>query len=152
MAAENVTGAYEQGPAAPRLGRTLHRHRRLRAGLKQLVYVLVDIALGLVTAAHPRGVHRTSQRDHADAVRRGTTRVLLALPDWDDYVAQAVDEIVEFAGGQVQIRRRVEVLLRDLIALAPPSRQAPLQVRLDDLLSRLPEPVTGVGPSTPRRY
>ena len=54
----------------------------------------------------------------------GRTRVLLALPDWDDYVALAVDEIVEAGAGQVRIRRRLERLLRDLLALAPESRRA----------------------------
>jgi uncharacterized membrane protein len=63
----------------------------------------------------------------------GRTRVLLSLPDWDDYVALAVDEIVEAGAGQVRIRRRLERLLRDLIALAPTRRRAPLQLRLDDL-------------------
>jgi hypothetical protein len=63
----------------------------------------------------------------------GTTRVLLTLPDWDDYVALAVDEIVEAGVGQARIQQRVERLLHDLIALAPASRRVPLQLRLDDL-------------------
>jgi uncharacterized membrane protein len=75
----------------------------------------------------------------------GRTRVLLALPGWDDYVALAVDEIVEAGGDNVRIRRRVERLLRDLIALAPESRRAPLQVRLDDLQARWPAPDAGAG-------
>jgi hypothetical protein len=78
--------------------------------------------------------------------------VLLALPSWEDYVALAVDEIVEAGAGHARIRRRVEGLLRDLLALAPASRRAPLQVRLDDLLSRWPEPEPGAGPSIPGRF
>jgi len=35
----------------------------------------------------------------------------------------------------VQVRRRLERLLRDLIALAPASRRGPLQMRLDGLTS-----------------
>ena len=81
----------------------------------------------------------------------GTTRVILTLPDWDDYVALAVDEIVEAGTGHARIRRRVERLLRDLIALAPESRRAPLQVRLDDLLSARPAPEPGVGLVRPGR-
>jgi uncharacterized membrane protein len=68
----------------------------------------------------------------------GRTRVLLALPGWDDYVALAVDEIVEAGGANVRIRGRVERLLRELVALAPESRRPPLQARLDELASRWP--------------
>jgi uncharacterized membrane protein len=68
----------------------------------------------------------------------GRTRVLLALPGWDDYVALAVDEIVEAGAANVRIRRRVERLLRDLIALAPEGRRTPLRVRLDELASKWP--------------
>jgi uncharacterized membrane protein len=68
----------------------------------------------------------------------GRTRVLLALPGWDDFVAVAVDEIVEAGAATMRIRRRVERLLRELIALAPESRRAPLQARLDELASTWP--------------
>jgi uncharacterized membrane protein len=68
----------------------------------------------------------------------GRIRVLLPLPAWDDYVALAVDEIVAAGAGQPRIRRRVERLLGDLIALAPASRRAPLQARLDELASKWP--------------
>jgi uncharacterized membrane protein len=69
---------------------------------------------------------------------KGKTCVKLVLPDWEEYVALSVDEIVEAGAGYVRIRRRVERLLRDLIELAPESRRTPLQVRLDDLTSRYP--------------
>jgi uncharacterized membrane protein len=79
----------------------------------------------------------------------GRTRVLLVLPSWEDYVALAIDEIVEAGAGQVRIRRRVARLLRDLLALAPPSRRAPLQVRLDELAASWPSvgPGHGDGPA-----
>jgi len=82
----------------------------------------------------------------------GRTRVLLTLPTWDDYVALAVDEIVEAGAGHVRIGRRVQRLLHDLLALAPESRRPPLQVRLDDLLSRWPLPDAGAGSVTPGRF
>jgi len=82
----------------------------------------------------------------------GRTRVLLDLPNWGDYVALAVDEIVEAGAGQARIRRRLERLLRDLLALAPESRRPPLQARLDDLLSRWPSPETGAGSVIPGRF
>ena len=79
----------------------------------------------------------------------GRMRVLLVLPSWEDYVALAIDEIVEAGAGQVRIRRRVARLLRDLLALAPPSRRAPLQVRLDELAASWPSvgPGHGDGPA-----
>jgi hypothetical protein len=81
----------------------------------------------------------------------GRTRVLLALPGWDDFVALAVDEIVEAGGDNVRIRRRVEGLLRDLVALAPESRRAPLQSRMHDLQARWPAPHADAGSLTPGR-
>ena len=100
-----------------------------------LLRVLVgrDLDAGVITGPH------------------GRTRVLLTLPDWDDYVALAVDEIVEAGASHARIRRRVERLLRDLIALAPESRRSPLQVRLDDLLSAWPAPEDGAGLVSPGR-
>jgi len=80
---------------------------------------------------------------------RGNMRVLLTLPDWDDYVALAVDEIVEAGAGLVRIRQRVERLLRDLLALAPASRRDPLQVRLEGLTSGRPSPGLRAAPAEP---
>ncbi len=82
----------------------------------------------------------------------GRTRVLLDLPSWEDYVALAVDEIVEAGAGQIRIRRRLERLLRELFALAPDGRRSPLQARLDDLLSRWPSPEAGAGSVIPGRF
>jgi uncharacterized membrane protein len=83
---------------------------------------------------------------------RGSTRVLLTLPDWEDYVALSVDELAEAGAGHTQVRRRLERLLRDMIALAPESRRTPLQVRLDELSSRWPPPglrATAAAPAEP---
>jgi uncharacterized membrane protein len=80
----------------------------------------------------------------------GRTRVLLDLPGWDDFVALAVDEIVEAGAGNVRIRRRVESLLRELIALAPESRRAPLHARLDELASAWPSPGPETAPALSR--
>jgi uncharacterized membrane protein len=66
---------------------------------------------------------------------RGNIRVLLPLPSWGDYVGLAVDELIDMGAQYVQVRRRLDRLLRDLLALAPPSRRAPLQIRLDCLAS-----------------
>jgi uncharacterized membrane protein len=83
---------------------------------------------------------------------QGDLRVLLRLPDWQDYVVLAVDEILEAGAGHVRIRQRVERLLRDLLAVAPASRRDPLRSRLEDLASRWPSTESGVtadGTSSP---
>ena len=64
---------------------------------------------------------------------RGSARVLLPLPGWDDYVSLSFDELIEMGAGHAQVRRRLERVLTDLSALAPESRRAPLQRRLDRL-------------------
>jgi hypothetical protein len=129
-------------PATRRLGRTLRRHRRLRIGLTQLAYVVGGIVVGLVLPRIPVGF---------TVPRAETTQMLFAVPGWDEYVALAVDEIVEAGAGNVRIRRRVERLLQDLNALAPEQRRAPLQTRLDDMHARWPAPNAGVHSLIPRR-
>jgi len=66
---------------------------------------------------------------------KGSTRVLLTFPSWDDYVALAVDEITEAGAGHARIRQRLERLLGDLLAFAPEGRRAPLRLRLEGLES-----------------
>jgi uncharacterized membrane protein len=129
--------------------------------------VLVDIALRALSPAINDPTTAVQALDCVESLLRmlvgrdldageiagphGKTRVLLALPAWDDYVALSFDEIVEAGAGQARIRRRVERLLRDLIALAPESRRAPLQVRLDDLHIRWPAPDEDAGSLIPGR-
>ena len=116
--------------------------------------VLVDIALRALSPAINDPTTAVQAVDSEESLLRlligrdldvgeitgpnGRTRVLLVLPSWEDYVALAIDEIVEAGAGQARIRRRLERLLRDLLALAPASRREPLQTRLDDLTSRWP--------------
>lgn len=103
---------------------------------ESLLRILVarDLDAGVVTGPH------------------GRTRVLLTLPDWDDYVALALDEIVEVGAQHSRIRRRIERLLEDLIALAPEARRTPLRVRLDHLFASWPPPAPGDGTLTPGRF
>jgi uncharacterized membrane protein len=55
-------------------------------------------------------------------------RLRLRLPTCDDYLTVAVDEVIAIASsGPVQ--RRVDRLLRDLIAIAPAERVPALQAR-----------------------
>jgi len=113
--------------------------------------VLVDIALREVSSAINDPTTAVQVLDSEESLLRvlirrdlnvreatgphGSARVLLSLPDWDDYLALSFDEVIEMGADHVQVRRRLERLLRDLIALAPASRRAPLQRRLDGLAS-----------------
>jgi uncharacterized membrane protein len=67
---------------------------------------------------------------------RGNARVLLPLPSWEDYVGLAVDELIDMGADYASVQRRLERLLRDLLAVAPTSRRMPLQRRLDGLASK----------------
>jgi uncharacterized membrane protein len=113
--------------------------------------VLADIALRAVSSAINDPTTAAQVLDSEESLLRiligrdldvgevtgpsGNARVLLPLPRWDDYVALAFDELIDMGAGHVQVRRRLERLLRDLIALAPPSRREPLQTRLSFLAS-----------------
>ncbi len=109
--------------------------------------VLVDIALRAISPAINDPYTAVQVLDSEESLLRtllgrdldigeitgpgGSTRVLLRLPSWDEYVALAVDELIDMSAHLAQVRLRIERLLRDLIAVAPASRRAPLQVRLD---------------------
>lgn len=56
---------------------------------------------------------------------------VLQLPDWDDYVELAVDEIRLAGQGQLQIGRRLRSMLEDLLSIAPDHRKAVLRRELD---------------------
>jgi uncharacterized membrane protein len=111
--------------------------------------VLVDIALRAVSSAINDPTTAAQCLDSIETLLRllvardldaaqvtgpqGRTRVLLPLPAWNDYVSLAFDELIEMGADHAQVRRRLNGLLRDLLALAPASRRAPLQLRLDHL-------------------
>jgi uncharacterized membrane protein len=61
----------------------------------------------------------------------GEPRVLLRLPSWEDYVSVALDEIIANVGSSPLVRRRVEGLLTELVAIAPTGRREALRARLD---------------------
>ncbi|HTX70655.1 MAG TPA: DUF2254 family protein [Thermoleophilia bacterium] len=111
--------------------------------------VLVDIALRAVSSAINDPTTAAQCLDSIETLLRllvtrdlddvevtgpqGQTRVLLPLPAWHDYVSLAFDELIEMGADHAQVRRRLNGLLRDLLALAPANRRAPLQLRLDHL-------------------
>jgi uncharacterized membrane protein len=123
--------------------------------------VLVDIALRALSPAINDPTTATQVLDSEESLLRmlvgrdldvgevtgpqGNARVLLPLPAWEDYVALSFDELIDTGAGHAQVRRRLERLLRDLIAVASAGRRAPLATRLD----RLASAISTAAPNTP---
>ncbi len=60
----------------------------------------------------------------------GSILLHLPRPDWDDYVALALDEIRHFGAGSIQIARRLRYLLLDVRSAAPGFRHPPIDRQL----------------------
>jgi uncharacterized membrane protein len=60
----------------------------------------------------------------------GRPRLRLRLLSWDDYVATALDEIVATAGSSWAIHWRVDLMLDELMAIAPADRVPALRARV----------------------
>lgn len=78
-------------------------------------------------------LQRLTDRSIPDRVRRdakGTARLLLPRPGWDDYVLLAVEEIRLAGGQQAQVLRRLRKLLLGLLDGTPEQRQAVLRRQL----------------------
>jgi uncharacterized membrane protein len=130
-AIEDVRGAVGLGDE-----RTLNQDAAF--GLRQLV----DIALRALSPGinDPSTAVQALDRLH-DLLRRlavrrfpsseravdGVVRLVLARPDWDDYVRLAVDEIRLTGEGQVQIDRRLGSMIEDLRSIASEDRLAVLR-------------------------
>ncbi len=54
---------------------------------------------------------------------KGNLRVICQTPDWDDFLALAVDEIRIYGAPSIQVSRRLLALLTDLEKIAPESRK-----------------------------
>jgi uncharacterized membrane protein len=109
--------------------------------------VLADIALRALSPAINDPTTAVQALDEIDSLLRqilgrdlavetvkssdGRPRLKLHLPSWEDYVAVALDEIIAIAGSSWQVRRRVDRLLADLIAIAPADRAEALQARIE---------------------
>jgi uncharacterized membrane protein len=105
--------------------------------------ILVDIALKALSPAinDPTTavlaldqVHRLlrvvgTRRLSGDAIvdRRGTMRLVLRTPDWEDFVHMACREIRACGASSVQIARRMNAMLEELARLLPPHRRAAIE-------------------------
>jgi uncharacterized membrane protein len=83
------------------------------AGIHELLHVLIDRDLdaGAVAAAD------------------GTVRVVLKVPEWEDYLSIGVDELVPYVRSTPQVSRRLAEMVDALLAEAPPSRRPMLESR-----------------------
>lgn len=73
-------------------------------------------------------LRRLAGRRFPDPCRRagGALRVVLPRPSWDSYVRLAFEEIADYGRGAIQVRRRAEQILADLLEVAPTFRHAEL--------------------------
>jgi uncharacterized membrane protein len=108
--------------------------------------VLADIALrGLspavndpTTAVEALGaidslLRPLAERDlHVGVVRdaEGRTRVLAPMPEWEEFVSVALDEIIPLASTSIHLHRRLQRMLEALIQRAPAERRGALEQRL----------------------
>ncbi len=70
---------------------------------------------------------------------RGTPRVLVPFPTWDDFLRLALDEIRFCGANSVQVMRRMKALIRSLTAVLPPERRPALrhwEERLEGTIAR----------------
>lgn len=81
-------------------------------------------------------LHRLAQRRIPSPLRRdasGRARLYLRRPGWEDYVLLAVEEIRLAGEGQVHLMRRLRQMVLDILEVAPPYRQPPLEQVLERL-------------------
>src|SRR5262249_32757597 len=57
----------------------------------------------------------------------GEARVLIPFPSWEDFLRLAFDEIQWYGATSVQVRRRMNALISDLIPAVPAERRAALE-------------------------
>lgn len=109
--------------------------------------VFADIALRSLSPAINDPTTAVQALDHVDGLLRvmmrrdldvgtvnaphGQTRVLLRLPTWEDYVGVALDETIAISDRSLLVRRRVDRLLAELVAIAPPGRRECLRARME---------------------
>jgi uncharacterized membrane protein len=70
-----------------------------------------------------------SRRLEIGAIRdnRGNLRVVIPHPSWEDFLVLAFEEIRFYGATSVQVVRRMNALVSDLISALPPERHPPLQ-------------------------
>jgi uncharacterized membrane protein len=70
---------------------------------------------------------------------RGEIRVVMPVPSWDDFLRLSFDEIRSYGATSVQVMRRMNALVSDLLLIVPPARRPSLvrwQARLSTSIRR----------------
>jgi uncharacterized membrane protein len=151
MIPEGALIAVADGQSNPGLERelgaalTLGDERTFEQDPTLALRVLADIALRAVSPAVNDPTTAVQALDAIDGLLRplatreldigcvaasdGVTRVILCLPNWDDYLAVALDEVIALPSRSPNVTGRLVRLLDDLAAIAPPSRQPSLGAR-----------------------
>jgi uncharacterized membrane protein len=57
----------------------------------------------------------------------GEVRLVAPFPTWEDFLLLALDEICSYGAGSVQVMRRMNAIIADLISLLPEKRHAALR-------------------------
>ena len=60
----------------------------------------------------------------------GLVRVRWPAPTWEDFLALAVDEIIVYGAGSLQVSRRLQALLEDLAARVPRVHEPAVRARI----------------------
>jgi uncharacterized membrane protein len=58
--------------------------------------------------------------------RDGEVRLVIPCPAWEDFLCLAFDEIMFYGAGSIQVMRRMNALIADLISLLPEKRNTAL--------------------------
>ncbi len=69
----------------------------------------------------------------AERVVDDVVRLVLPRPDFSDYLALAVDEIIHWGKDSLQVRNRLRTLLADLRTCAPDHRRGPVLRKIEQL-------------------
>jgi uncharacterized membrane protein len=140
-----ATGApLAQGPGNAPRQRALRRlvsigpTRTLEQDAAYGIRMLVDIAIRALSPAvnDPTSavqaldqlddvLHRLAGRSLGDGLlhdSNGNVVVRFPAPTWDTFLTLAVDEILLYGSGSVQVARRLRAMLEDLLATAPAAR------------------------------
>ena len=141
-----LTGEWDRAAAADvRKAVSIGRERTLEQDVAFGFRQLVDIATRALSPGtnDPTTAVQALDRIH-DLLRRlvrrpfardertvdGTVRLIAPRPGWASFVHLALDEIRIAGEGQLQVARRLEVVLVDLLELAPHDRRGPLRAQL----------------------
>jgi uncharacterized membrane protein len=140
-----LTGEWDRDAAADvRKAVSIGRERTLEQDVGFGFRQLVDIAVRALSPGmnDPTTAVQALDRIH-DLLRRlvrrpiprderavdGTVRLIVPRPGWPDFVHLALDEIRIAGEGQLQVARRLEAVLVDLLELAPRDRQGALMAQ-----------------------